>query len=524
MKKITSLVKSSFRTIVAAVALTFATGLTAQNVTLTALSGTPGYANEDFDALVDGKPETKWCVGSFEEAYIVFKASEAIVPTNYYLITGGDTGKFPDRNWKNWSIYAANFSSDADATRESSEWVLIDKKEKANDWLPAANTSPADFTFSENPTTAYTHFKIEVEEIAAIEVSAMQMGEFAFGTSADNRIISYTPLATIEGHDLTAGEGASRLIDAVITTKWGSGTIPTWLIFKTSVGLKPTYYRLVTGNDNANNHGRNWKDWEIYGANFENDEDAAYDSEAWVLLDKKENIGTDVLPNENYKEVYLFPSETITEEYHYFKIVVNSINGAGFMQMGEFTWGDEFTFVKLRNESVKKYNAYNLNVVAQKALIEEYKNVLAELVTCEGLTKMFEIEAALNALQTEINNSANAYSTYASMVANVQKYLDEHPDMDAEGRALLESYIGTNIEPNNTFMNGSYVYVMENCLLSAEEVLQEGAFITSLMEQYASDLTEGAIDVTYVVLEGTAGFSTNEDAGWMFDGTGSTKW
>ncbi|MBR5776825.1 MAG: hypothetical protein IKY42_11325, partial [Bacteroidaceae bacterium] len=390
--------------------------------------------------------------------------------------------------------------------------------------LPAANTSPADFTFSENPTTAYTHFKIEVEEIAAIEVSAMQMGEFAFGTSADNRIISYTPLATIEGHDLTAGEGASRLIDAVITTKWGSGTIPTWLIFKTSVGLKPTYYRLVTGNDNANNHGRNWKDWEIYGANFENDEDAAYDSEAWVLLDKKENIGTDVLPNENYKEVYLFPSETITEEYHYFKIVVNSINGAGFMQMGEFTWGDEFTFVKLRNESVKKYNAYNLNVVAQKALIEEYKNVLAELVTCEGLTKMFEIEAALNALQTEINNSANAYSTYASMVANVQKYLDEHPDMDAEGRALLESYIGTNIEPNNTFMNGSYVYVMENCLLSAEEVLQEGAFITSLMEQYASDLTEGAIDVTYVVLEGTAGFSTNEDAGWMFDGTGSTKW
>ena len=524
MKKITSLVKSSFRTIVAAVALTFATGLTAQNVTLTALSGTPGYANEDFDALVDGKPETKWCVGSFEEAYIVFKASEAIVPTNYYLITGGDTGKFPDRNWKNWSIYAANFSSDADATRESSEWVLIDKKEKANDWLPAANTSPADFTFSENPTTAYTHFKIEVEEIAAIEVSAMQMGEFAFGTSADNRIISYTPLATIEGHDLTAGEGASRLIDAVITTKWGSGTIPTWLIFKTSVGLKPTYYRLVTGNDNANNHGRNWKDWEIYGANFENDEDAAYDSEAWVLLDKKENIGTDVLPNENYKEVYLFPSETITEEYHYFKIVVNSINGAGFMQMGEFTWGDEFTFVKLRNESVKEYNAYNLNVVAQKALIEEYKNVLAELVTCEGLTKMFEIEAALNALQTEINNSANAYSTYASMVANVQKYLDEHPDMDAEGRALLESYIGTNIEPNNTFMNGSYVYVMENCLLSAEEVLQEGAFITSLMEQYASDLTEGAIDVTYVVLEGTAGFSTNEDAGWMFDGTGSTKW
>ena len=524
MKKITSLVKSSFRTIVAAVALTFATGLTAQEISLTALSGTDGFSGESFDKLVDGKPETKWCVGSFKEAYIVFKASEAIVPTNYYLITGGDTGKFPDRNWKNWSIYAANFSDDAEATRESSEWVLIDKKEKANDWLPAANTSPADFTFSENPTTAYTHFKIEVEEIAAIEESAMQMGEFSFGSSADSRIISYTPLATIEGHDLTGGEGASRLIDNVTTTKWGSGTIPTWLIFKTSVGLKPTYYRLITGNDNANNHGRNWKDWEIYGANFENDEDAAYDSEAWVLLDKKENIGTDVLPNENYKEVYLYPSETITEEFHYFKIVVNSINGAGFMQMGEFTWGDEFTYVKLRNESVKKYNAYNLNVVAQKTLIEEYKAVLAELVTCEDLTKMFEIEAALNALQTKINNSANAYATYTSMVNNVQKYLDEHPNMDAEGRALIESYIQTTIEPNATFANGSYPYIIANCTLSDEEVLKEGAYITSLMEQYAEGLTEGAIETTYTVLSGTSGFNTNEDALAMFDGVEGTKW
>lgn len=81
MKKITSLVKSSFRTIVAAVALTFATGLTAQNVTLTALSGTDGFSGENFDKLVDGTPETKWCVGAvFTEAYIVFKASEAICP------------------------------------------------------------------------------------------------------------------------------------------------------------------------------------------------------------------------------------------------------------------------------------------------------------------------------------------------------------------------------------------------------------------------------------------------------------
>ncbi|MBO7172243.1 MAG: hypothetical protein J6V52_04740 [Bacteroidaceae bacterium] len=105
--------KSGLRTIVAAVALTFAAdGLMAQKVTLNPVAGSPGFTNESFDKLVDGKPETKWCVGSFTEAYIVLKASEAVVPSSYYLITGGDTGKFPGRNWKTWRIYGANFASD----------------------------------------------------------------------------------------------------------------------------------------------------------------------------------------------------------------------------------------------------------------------------------------------------------------------------------------------------------------------------------------------------------------------------
>ncbi|MBO5742663.1 MAG: hypothetical protein J6R54_11915, partial [Bacteroidaceae bacterium] len=464
MKKVTSILKSGLRIIVAAVALTFAAdGLMAQKVTLNPVAGSPGFTNESFDKLVDGKPETKWCVGSFTEAYIVLKASEAVVPSSYYLITGGDTGKFPGRNWKTWRIYGANFASDEEATRESEAWTLVDEKVRAGELLPNANTAPADFTCSENVTTAYTYFKIEVEEIMAIETDyAMQMGEFCFGHSSDLRIIGYTPLSTEEQDRMLEAEGASRLIDSNTTTKWGTGpgNLPTWLVFKTSEALKPTFYRLVTGNDNANNHGRNWKDWELYGANFASDEEATEDAEGWVLLDKRENIGTDVLPDENYKSVYFTPTEEIAEKYRYFKLVVGSISGGNYMQMGEFTWGDETVLSGWCNDYYNDYKKFNLDVVAQKSLIEAYKTGLEELKNCTDVHAMDGMLANLNDLQTQINTSANAYSTYASMVANVQKYLDEHPDMDAEGRALLESYISTNIEPNNTFMNGSYVYVM----------------------------------------------------------------
>ncbi|MBP3374065.1 MAG: hypothetical protein J6L60_06025 [Bacteroidaceae bacterium] len=524
-KKITSFLKSNLRSVTAAFAIAFAASGSA--VTLTPISGTDGAAaSEGFAALIDGKPETKWCVTNFTDAYVVFKSDVAVSPSTYYLITGGDTGKFPERNWKVWRIYGANFASDEEATRESDAWTLIDEKTNGEESLPQANTAPADFTCSETVNTTYTHFKIEVEKIISIstDTQTMQMAEFNFGHSSDLRIVSYTPLYTENQGDINGNEGASRLIDSNTTTKWGSGTIPTWIVFKTSVPIKPTYYRLVTGNDNASYTGRNWSDWEIYGANFASDEEATADAEGWVLLDDKNDIGPDVLPDQNFFSVYFTPSETIAEEYSYFKIVINSLQNAGFMQMCEFTWGDELILKKTISDSYATYKAFNLDVTAWKQLIEDYNAKLEELKNCADIFTLNDAVSVLNDLQTQINNSANAYSTYMSMVANVQKYLDEHPDMNAEGRALLESYISTNIEPNNTFMNGSYLYIMENLQLNDEEVLQEGAFITSLMEQYASDLTEGAIDVVYTTLDGTPGFSTNEDAGWLFDGTETTKW
>ena len=78
----------------------------AEYVKLTALSGTGGTGGEGYASLVDAKVATK--MGhSFDptnperdKAWIVVKAEKAVVPERYFLVTGSDTGSYPERNWK----------------------------------------------------------------------------------------------------------------------------------------------------------------------------------------------------------------------------------------------------------------------------------------------------------------------------------------------------------------------------------------------------------------------------------------
>ena len=169
----------------------------AEYVKLTALSGTGGTGGEGYASLVDAKVGTKmghsFDPASTDEgkkyAWIVVKAEKAVVPEHYFLVTGGDTGSFPDRNWKSWRIYGANFESDAEAVRgdvndpAATGWTLIDKQDATP--LPGANTASYVLDFSEAPQTAYQYYWIEVLESVKGSDVWLQMSEWGLGTYAE---------------------------------------------------------------------------------------------------------------------------------------------------------------------------------------------------------------------------------------------------------------------------------------------------------------------------------------------------
>ncbi|MGN1255742.1 MAG: hypothetical protein ACI4UA_01100, partial [Bacteroidaceae bacterium] len=154
-------------------------------VSITALSGTGGTGGEGYPSLVDGNVKSKMGHTCFVDgvpyAYIIFKTNTPVIPRDYFLVTGTDTKSYPDRNWEDWTISAANFASDAEAV-ESADWTVID--ERKSELLPTENSYGVDFTFNKaDGTTAYQYYMIKVTRAVngATEVW-LQMSEFGFGT------------------------------------------------------------------------------------------------------------------------------------------------------------------------------------------------------------------------------------------------------------------------------------------------------------------------------------------------------
>ena len=202
---------------------------TDEPITYTVLSSSGGYTVQGAEKLFDYDDTYKWC-GNFtskEEGetnkgvYVIFKTSCSIAPTYYTMTTADDTQRYPERNWKQWQLYGMNADSDADVTRNSENWVLLDRKyDVGRDQIPATNSTSVEFFLSEENTTRYRYFKIELDKIAG-NTYCMQMADFLLGgiyciPFADAKVKSIC----VSNWD-TDGDGELSIIEAKAVTDLG---------------------------------------------------------------------------------------------------------------------------------------------------------------------------------------------------------------------------------------------------------------------------------------------------------------
>lgn len=148
-----------------------AEGTEARSTGYTVLSGPEGSGN-----LVDGDPETTWCM-TLEEGSnpnVIFQTPQPLTITGYSITTGIDNAENPGRNPVGWRLYGSNdYSTDPLA---GYSWMLLD--EVSNDQvLEDKNTQKYDFLFSEMPTTSYKYYWLQV--FGAKSGNTFQIGEFA---------------------------------------------------------------------------------------------------------------------------------------------------------------------------------------------------------------------------------------------------------------------------------------------------------------------------------------------------------
>ena len=311
----------------------------ANAIVYTALSGSNWNAGEGPAKLFDGTTNTKWGTHD-DDPYVVFKTSSPIKPSQYKLVIANDTYKNGNngRNWKNWKIYAGNFASESEATRNASGWVLIDNKQ--NQSLPTGTEqnpfAEQTLSISESVSTEYSYFKIEIEALAGNWNDYCQMDGFTFTT--------YTlPVGTVEftctakqGNNGTASEGMEKLFDGVYTTKYCgnasnvSGANPVYAIVEASEAIYVWGYDMTTAEDNEL-YGRCVTGWTLYGSN---DAAAATDANhsSWSKLS---DLGTNsfVQRKNYYTQRFFCDKDKVGTAYKYYKL---TLDDGGFVQLTEF--------------------------------------------------------------------------------------------------------------------------------------------------------------------------------------------
>ena len=147
-------------------------------VTFTAIDGTAGASNaggrENFDKLMDGSVDTKWCVTNFTTAYIVIEASQAVSISGYQMTTGDDTARETSRNPEDWTLYGCN---DYDSASKAGTWEVI--HDVVGDPV-LQNVNKTAFSFACDKTeTPYKYYKLLITKNSGSE-KCMQLSEFNF--------------------------------------------------------------------------------------------------------------------------------------------------------------------------------------------------------------------------------------------------------------------------------------------------------------------------------------------------------
>ncbi len=303
----------------------------------------------------------------------------------------------------------------------------------------------------------------------------------------------YATYEAISGSGGFGGEDHSMLYDGDReSTKWCTNTLPAWTVFKSDTPIQPTYYGLVTGGDTHSYPGRNWKTWKIWAANFDSDEEATRNSDKWVLIDNKVNIGTDILKTDNKFESYIYLSEGCAEKYQYFKIEVTQAGSGDLIQMNEFTFYNTANFMEYRQDFLTEFEDYNPDdyLPAYKGYIDEYKEKYQELVSTVNAPDLMKIKNELGDLQNQIAESNELYMAYEDVYSELEVL-----DIDAENLgAWHEGYTTENIAPCSKYMRGTYAYIMENLSLDNDGIKTETEYLQRIVTAYEEGL--------YILLDG----------------------
>lgn len=150
--------------------------------------------------------------------------------------------------------------------------------------------------------------------------------------------------------------------------------------------------------------------------------------------------------------------------------------GSVFMNITDEASFNEFVTLIIDEETTRLEQTF-----VQKSLVNTYLNALNDLKSATNIDAFMTGYNALKEQRQAIQSCADAYAAYIDKVEYTKDYLETHPELANVKVDSLKSYLEELDEPSEYYPNGSAVFILENCLLSEEEIIDETAFVDKML-------------------------------------------
>ncbi|MBQ6050804.1 MAG: hypothetical protein IJL35_09470 [Bacteroidaceae bacterium] len=137
---------------------------------------------------------------------------------------------------------------------------------------------------------------------------------------------------------------------------------------------------------------------------------------------------------------------------------------------------------------------------ANEEVLNVYKESIERLGEC---STMEELAAALNELKSKralVNENIALYADYAAQAEDIKAKIEGN---DSEAAQILYAYLTDDAEPDETYPQGTVLYILDLLPLNTEQLKEEIVFLQNLYKKVAANDAPAGSDVTILMANPT---------------------
>ncbi|MBQ7179756.1 MAG: discoidin domain-containing protein [Bacteroidaceae bacterium] len=451
------------------------------------------------DRLSDNNMGTKWGGGFGDYAYVLMKTSVPTSPAGYRFYTGDDTEACPGRNPKNWKLYGCFAVSDPD---EEADWTLLDEHED-DETLQPVNLTPFDFFFDYEYTVEPSYEQYQAYEDYVQQIIASLSAVDDIEDEAIDLLRTYLDEMSEPGSPFPHGSYTYIMKHMQLTPS----------------GVRQEMAYLQSLYDAAQN-APGWPGFRYFKLEF-----TATQGAEVIQLEEIDLLDADGNPIETMK-VY---KDSYAQGDHLSDNNMNTKWGGGFggyayllIDAGQKVMpksyrlytGDDTQTQSGRNPRSWKLSGGNTYCESPEEGTWTQMDEHTDDYTMQAVN-LTPFDFAINYIYTEQERIAKAYEDYKAYADELLAALDE---LAATGEAAerLYIYLKDDVEPGETFANGSFNYIIYNEELNAEQLAAEMAFMAALYQEVQAT-NYGVGDVSFLLKDVPFSNIVQERGGGSFD-------